>query len=294
MMECMSKGDLTFRMNNPEYKGEFDRLQNNTNKTLELLNKVVSEIIRASQTIKISASDVLNGAEDLSARTESQASSLEETSASMEELSSTVRQNANHTRTAQHTAIQFKETADTSGETAKNAIDAMQQIELSSQKTSEIITLIDEIAFQTNLLSLNAAVEAARAGDAGRGFAVVAEEVRSLAQRSAESSRDIRALIQDSGKIVGNGVKLVHSVGESLSEMALSTEQISNLITEIATASTEQSEGIDHINVAVSKIDEMTQQNAHLVQKSMGNAELMKNEAANLLELTEFFKTANE
>jgi methyl-accepting chemotaxis protein len=207
----------------------------------------------------------------------------------MEELSATVRQNSENAQQANQLAAGANAAANRGGTVTAQAVDAMARIEGASQKISDIISVIDEIAFQTNLLALNAAVEAARAGDAGKGFAVVASEVRTLAQRSAQASKEIKALIIDSGNQVKDGVKLVNEAGGSLGEIVASVKRVADIVSEIAAASAEQAAGVEQVNSAVTQMDEMTQKNAALVEESTAAARSLEEQAAELTELMAFF-----
>jgi methyl-accepting chemotaxis protein len=218
----------------------------------------------------------------LSQRTEEQAASLEETSASMEEIAVTVKNNANNAQQANRSAGATREVADRGGQVVAKAVDAMSQIEGSSRKISDIIGVIDEIARQTNLLALNAAVEAARAGDAGRGFAVVASEVRSLAQRSSQAAKDIKDLITNSNNQVQAGVDLVNKAGAALAEILESIKQVAGIVADIATASVEQSNGIEQVNKALSQMDEVTQQNSALVEENSATAKTLEDQARSM------------
>ncbi|HLD95078.1 MAG TPA: methyl-accepting chemotaxis protein [Alphaproteobacteria bacterium] len=289
VMQNFSQGDLAKRLEG-SYQGEYLKLKTNINKTGEILSETLKKIQNASEEISSASQEVANGSQDLALRTQQQASNLEETAASMEELSSTVRQNSENSQQANHLAGQSKDVAQKGGEVVQHVVEAMRQIEDSSHKISEIITVIDEIAFQTNLLALNAAVEAARAGEAGKGFAVVADEVRSLAQRSANASKQIKTLITDSNVHVKEGVKLVDTTGQTLHEIVDSAQNVANIIADIASASSEQSSGLEQVNVAVSQMDEMTQRNAALVQQSNSSSSVLKQQAETLLSLTSFFK----
>jgi methyl-accepting chemotaxis protein len=240
------------------------------------------------------ASEIAAGSADLSARTEQQASSLEETAASMEELSATVRQNSENAQQANQLATTAREAADRGGRVTTQAVEAMTRIEGASQKISDIIGVIDEIAFQTNLLALNAAVEAARAGEAGKGFAVVASEVRTLAQRSAQASKEIKGLILDSGNQVKDGVKLVNAAGEALEGIVGSVKKVADIVSEIAAASAEQASGVEQVNSAVTQMDEMTQKNAALVEESAAAARSLEEQASELTRLIGFFSTGRE
>jgi len=288
----LSQGDLTKRMTGA-YSGSFARLKQDSNGMAEKLSDIVGSIVEAADAVKNSASEIASGSSDLAARTESQASSLEEVAASMEELTATVRQNADNAKEANQLAGSARETAHKGGEVVQNAVSAMEGIEASSNQITDIVGMIDEIAFQTNLLALNAAVEAARAGEAGKGFAVVAQEVRSLAQRSSEASKEISSLISNSSRQVQDGVKLVKDAGGSLEEIVNSIVKVAEIVTEITSASTEQAAGLDEVNQAVSAMDEMTQQNAALVEETNAAATSMDTNADDLVGTLDFFQRGN-
>jgi methyl-accepting chemotaxis protein len=235
--------------------------------------------------------EIAVGINDLSARTEHQASSLEETTASMEELSATVRQNADNAQEANQVASAARSAAMAGSEVAERAVAAMSGIEDSSRKITEIVGLIQEIAFQTNLLALNASVEAARAGEAGRGFAVVANEVRALAQRAAVASKDIKELIVNSDSQVKGGVELVNQAGTSLGDIVASVKKVADFVSEIAAASGEQSSGIDQVSNAITNMDEMTQQNAALVEETTAALSSAQSQLEDLRQAVDFFKT---
>jgi methyl-accepting chemotaxis protein len=250
--------------------------------TTERLSRLVEHIRHAANEVNASAAEISTGNASLSQRVEQQAASLEETAASMEEITQTVKQNANNASEANRLARAAREHAEHGGTVVDHAIDAMRAIHEASNKIAEIIGVIDGIAFQTNLLSLNAAVEAARAGDQGRGFAVVASEVRNLAGRSAVAAREIKALIQDSVHKVEDGSKLVTQSGQSLTEILTSVKKVSDVVAEIAAASAEQSAGIDQISRAVMQMDEMTQQNAAMVEQQAAASEAIAEQASAL------------
>jgi len=288
VVNALSEGDLTKRVNS-DYEGLFRKLKDDVNKTAETLSGIASNIIASSANVATAASQISEGSADLSSRTEEQASSLEETASSMEELAATVRKNAENAQQANQLASGARQAAESGGRIVTQAVDAMTRIESSSQKISDIINVIDEIAFQTNLLALNAAVEAARAGDAGKGFAVVASEVRSLAQRSAQASKEIKGLIADSGTQVKDGVKLVNDAGHSLQEIVTSVKRAADIVSEIAAASAEQANGVDQVNLAVTQMDETTQKNAALVEETAAAARSLEEQSAELRQLMEFF-----
>lgn len=292
VISTMAEGNLTKRVAG-DYKGLFERLKTDTNATAGKLSDTVGNILQASQAITNAASEISAGSMDLSQRTEQQASSLEETAASMEELAATVKQNSESAQQANQVASGARETAEQGGKIASQAVEAMGRIEASSQKISDIIGVIDEIAFQTNLLALNAAVEAARAGDAGKGFAVVATEVRTLAQRSAQASKEIKSLIVDSSGQVKDGVRLVNDAGNALTEIVASVKKVAGIVSEIAAASAEQATGVEQVGSAVSQMDEMTQRNAALVEQSAAAARSLEEQATDLTNLMNFFTVSD-
>jgi methyl-accepting chemotaxis protein len=240
------------------------------------------------------AEEISEGNTNLSQRTEEQASSLEETASSMEQMTSTVKQNADNASRASQLAGAARDQADKGGSVVSHAVRAMTEINDASRKIVDIIGVIDEIAFQTNLLALNAAVEAARAGEQGRGFAVVASEVRSLAGRSATAAKEIKGLIQDSVKKVEEGSSLVTQSGQTLDQIVIAVKKVSDIIGEIAGASHEQSAGIDQVNKAVMQLDEMTQQNAALVEEASAASQSMAGQARSLIEVMERYQVSKE
>ncbi|BDT57957.1 hypothetical protein MasN3_14510 [Massilia varians] len=248
----------------------------------ENLARTVGTVRSGTDAITVAASEVAAGSQDLSSRTEQQASSLEETASSMEELTSTVKQNADNARQANVLAEAASQVAQRGGAVIKQVVGTMSDIDASAGKISDIIGVIDGIAFQTNILALNAAVEAARAGEQGRGFAVVATEVRNLAQRSAAAAKEIKALINDSTGKVANGSKLVAEAGATMQEIVDSVRRVTDIMGEITSASQEQTAGIEQINGAVVEMDHVTQQNAALVEEAAAAAEAMKEQAAKL------------
>lgn len=247
------------------------------------LGKTVSQVRQGSETIGIASREIAVGNADLSARTESQAGSLEQTASSMEELTSTVKKNADNSRQANQLALNASGVALQGGQIVARVIDTMGSIKESSRRIVDIISVIDGIAFQTNILALNAAVEAARAGEQGRGFAVVASEVRNLAQRSASAAKEIKSLIGDSVEKVDAGGKLVDEAGQTMGLIVSSIQQLADIMSDITTASQEQSVGIEEVNRAIVHMDEMTQQNAALVEQAAAAAESMQEQAQSLV-----------
>lgn len=278
---AISEGDLSKRIDS-HYQGTFNDLKNYCNTTTENLGNIISQIREASDTINNASSEIAQGNADLSTRTEQQASSLEETASSMEELTSTVRLNAENANQANGLASQAAQVAGNGGSLIQQVVTTMASINDSSNKIADIIGVIDGIAFQTNILALNAAVEAARAGEQGRGFAVVASEVRTLAQRSANAAKDIKDLISDSVSKVESGNELVSQSGDTMQEIVVSIQRVNDIMSEIAAASAEQASGIDEVSKAVTQMDEMTQQNAALVEEAAAAAESMRSQASDL------------
>ncbi|MEG7523808.1 MAG: methyl-accepting chemotaxis protein, partial [Chromatiales bacterium] len=287
-MHDMAKGDLTKPITR-NYQGTFDDLKQDINKTMANLEQIITQLRESGEVITTASGEISSGNNNLSSRTEQQASSLEETASSMEELTSTVRNNADNAQQANQLAANARSTAEAGGEVVRQAIEAMEAINQSSSKITEIIGVIDEIAFQTNLLALNASVEAARAGEQGRGFAVVATEVRNLAGRSATAAKEIKELIRDSGEKVKTGAELVDQSGENLEEIVNGVKKVGDIVSEIAAASQEQSAGIDQVNQAVTSMDEVTQQNAALAEETSAAAASMSEKAQEMDQLMEFF-----
>lgn len=289
----LAKGNLTEKID-AEYQGTFGILKDSSNETAEQLKSIVVQVNQSALEVATASAELSTGSDDLSRRTEAQASALEETAASMEQLAVTVKQNADNAGEANELADKSRNMAVEGEKVAKEAVEAMGTIEESSQQVSDIIGVIDDLAFQTNLLALNAAVEAARAGEAGKGFAVVAEEVRTLAQRSAQASNEIKSLITSSNSQVKNGVELVNNAGRVLNDITTSITQVADIVSEIANASAEQTQGIDEVNVAVTEMDDMTQQNSSLVEESTAAARLLERQAAEMQRLMSFFNVGSD
>lgn len=254
---------------------------------------VVSTVREGSEGVATASAEIAMGNNDLSARTEQQASALEETAASMEQLGSTVKQNSDNARQANQLAVNASSVAAKGGEVVAQVVDTMKEINVASKRISDIISVIDGIAFQTNILALNAAVEAARAGEQGRGFAVVATEVRSLAGRSAEAAKQIKTLISDSVDKVEQGTALVDQAGVTMTEVVNSIKRVTDIVGEISMASVEQSSGVAQVGDAVSQLDRATQENAALVEQSAAAADSLKSQAQNLVQAVAVFKINN-
>jgi methyl-accepting chemotaxis protein len=289
MFGALAEGDFSRRIT-ADYQGIFGVLKNDANAMADRIASTISEIKSVGNEVANAAAEISTSTTDLSQRTEEQAASLEQTSASMEQMSATVKKNAENALQANQLTSGSRDVADRGGQVVAKAVDAMARIEDSSRKISDIIGVIDEIARQTNLLALNAAVEAARAGDAGRGFAVVASEVRSLAQRSSQAAKDIKVLITNSSSQVQEGVGLVNQAGTSLTEILASIKQVADIVAEIASASHEQSTGIDQINKALTQMDEVTQQNSALVEENAASAKTLEHQSETMNEKVAFFK----
>ncbi|ARP76738.1 methyl-accepting chemotaxis protein [Bordetella genomosp. 6] len=285
----IAAGDLTARVE-VRNSNEIGQLFAALKRMQESLTRTVATVRRGVDEINVGSREISAGNTDLSSRTEEQAASLEETAASMEQLASTVKQNADNARQANQLAASASDVAERGGSAVSEVVTTMQDISASSRKISEIVSVIDGIAFQTNILALNAAVEAARAGEQGKGFAVVAGEVRSLAQRSAQAAKEIKVLIEDSVDKVGTGSQQVERAGATMQEIVASVKRVTDIMGEISAASEEQSSGIDQVNRAVSQMDEVTQQNAALVEEAAAAAGSLQEQAQRLAEAVAVFK----
>ncbi len=292
VLAALAEGDLSVR-SEAELRGVFASMRDDANTSAERLAEVIAAIRDAAHAITTASGEIAAGNLDLSSRTEQQAASLEETASSMEELTATVKQNAEAARQAATLSGGAAQVAIDGGKLVDDVVDTMAQIQASSKKIGDIVGTINGIAFQTNILAINAAVEAARAGESGRGFAVVATEVRSLAQRTAEASKQIRAIIEESNKRIGAGAALAGKAGSTMHEVVGSVKRVTDLIEEISAASLEQSQGIEQVNQTIAQIDETTQQNAALVEEASAAARATEEQAADLVALVERFRLAD-
>ncbi len=293
LAEAAAEGRVTVRADASQHQGDFRRVIEGVNATLEKIVEPIITVKQAAESINSAANEIATGNNDLSQRTEEQASSLEETASSMEELASTVKQNADNAKQANQLAIEASNIAVKGGEVVSLVVNTMEGINESARKIEDIISVIDGIAFQTNILALNAAVEAARAGEQGRGFAVVAGEVRNLAQRSSSAAKEIKDLITDSVSKTTEGTVQVENAGNTIQEVVSAVKRVSDIIGEIAAASVQQSSGIDQVNAAVTSMDETTQQNAALVEQAAAAAESLLEQANALNDSISVFKLDN-
>ncbi|HEY8616945.1 methyl-accepting chemotaxis protein [Phenylobacterium sp.] len=292
-LERLAAGDLMFRLNEP-FAQEYEKLRADFNGAMDQLQDTLRTVAANVRGMRSGTEEISQAADDLSKRTEQQAASLEETAAALDEITATVRktaEGANHAREVVNTA---RSDAERSGEVVRHAVEAMSEIEKSSSQISQIIGVIDEIAFQTNLLALNAGVEAARAGDAGKGFAVVASEVRALAQRSADAAKEIKTLISASTEQVGQGVALVGETGEALNRIVAQVADITSVVGEIAASAQEQATGLHQVNTAVNQMDQVTQQNAAMVEQSTAASHSVAQEAEELTRLIGRFRLGQD
>ena len=287
-LERLADGRLDNQIDE-KFTGDLDRVRMAFNRTVDQVSEIVIRLRQTSRGVKTATGEILSGANDLSERTTKQAATIEETSAAMEQLANTVMENAKRAGTASEQAKKASHTAEEGGEVMNQANQAMERISASSSKISNIIGMIDDIAFQTNLLALNASVEAARAGEAGKGFAVVAVEVRRLAQSAAEASSEVKTLIEQSGEEVSGGTKLVAEAAEKLSSMLDAVRANAEQMAQIAKESREQASAIEEVNVAVRQMDEMTQHNAALVEETNAAIEQTENQASELDRIVEVF-----
>ncbi|MCI3132217.1 methyl-accepting chemotaxis protein, partial [Phenylobacterium aquaticum] len=286
----LAQGDLTTRIE-AEFQGQYAQIKADFNAAADSLGEAMAAIATATGAIRGGSDEIATASDDLSRRTEQQAASLEETAAALDQITATVKRSAEGARMASSAASTARTDAEQSGLVVGDAVSAMGEIEASSNQITQIIGVIDEIAFQTNLLALNAGVEAARAGDAGKGFAVVASEVRALAQRSAEAAKEIKELIASSSSQVERGVQLVGDTGRALAGIVTRVTEIDSLLAEIAVSSQEQATGLNQVNAAVNQMDQVTQQNAAMVEQATAAAAGLRNEAGELSSLVARFRT---
>jgi methyl-accepting chemotaxis protein len=284
----LAQGDLTACID-VAFEGRYDQIKADFNDAVASLRDTMGAITASTATLQSGSDEIAQASDDLSRRTEQQAASLEETAAALDQLTATVRKSADGAGQASSLVSTTRDVAQHSGQVVRQAVSAMGEIEKSSGQIAQIIGVIDEIAFQTNLLALNAGVEAARAGDAGRGFAVVAQEVRALAQRSAEAAKEIKGLISTSTSQVGAGVKLVGETGEALKRIVERVGEIDALVSEIAASSQEQATGLNQVNTAVNQMDQVTQQNAAMVEQATAASHSLKSECQELVRLVSRF-----
>lgn len=292
-LSAMAAGDLSYRIAEV-FPGDYATLRDDFNKAMTALDVAVGVIRGNAGAIQSGANEISSAAEELSSRTERQAAALEETAAALDQITATVQKTAEHAKATDAVVAATRTQAETGGAVVQRAVTAMGEIERSSDQISEIVSVIDEIAFQTNLLALNAGVEAARAGDAGRGFAVVASEVRALAQRSADSARQIKTLISTSVAQVKTGVGLVHQSGEALSGIAEGVREVTTLMKEIRASTQEQAIGLAEVNTAVNAMDQVTQQNAAMVEESTAASVALSSDASQMAQLVGRFQVSRQ
>lgn len=291
-LKHLSEGDLTVRITET-FVGEYEKLRTDFNSAVDRLQETMKSVLSGTNGISTGAGEISQAADDLSQRTERQAASLEETAAALEEITATVKKTAENAKEASKIVSIAKSAAEEGGVVVESAVSAMNEISSSSKQITEIIGVIDKIAFQTNLLALNAGVEAARAGDAGKGFAVVASEVRALAQRSSEAAKEIETLIKASSGQVESGVRLVGETGQALKRIVNQVIEINSLVTEVAQAAQQQSTGIDEVNTAVGQMDQVTQQNAAMVEQATAASKSLASETEELAEIVSFFRVGD-
>jgi methyl-accepting chemotaxis protein len=293
VLESVAHGDFT-RQLDVQSRDEVGQMAQALNAAILSIRTTLQEVQEVSGSVAGASQQLSAASQEISSGAQEQASNLEETASSLEEITSTIKQNSDNAQQANQLAVGAREVAEKGGQVVASAIDGMTEINRSSKKIAEIITAIDEIAFQTNLLALNAAVEAARAGEQGRGFAVVAGEVRNLAQRSAAAAKEIKELIQDSVRKVETGSELVNKSGQTLQEIVTSVKRVTDIVSEIAAASREQSSGIDQVSRAVAQMDQVTQANASQTEELSGTAESLSGQASLLQEVVSRFKLSDE
>jgi methyl-accepting chemotaxis protein len=287
----LAEGDLTYRVD-AQFPQAYQRLQSDFNGAIAQMEEAMRTIVHTASSIGSGSDEIASAADDLSRRSEQQAASLEETAAALDEITATVKRSSAGAVEASRVVTSTRADAERSSVVVRGAVEAMNQIEKSSQSISQIIGVIDEIAFQTNLLALNAGVEAARAGDAGRGFAVVAQEVRALAQRSADAAKEIKTLISTSSQQVGQGVSMVGQTGDALQAIVGKVSEIDALVSEIAASGQEQATGLNQVNAAVNQMDQTVQQNAAMVEQSTAASHALKGEANNLMQMIGRFQVS--
>jgi methyl-accepting chemotaxis protein len=290
LSDAAGEGNVSVRADPDQHFGDFRKIVVGVNNTLEMIVGPIYTVKMSIETINTAAKEIAQGNSDLSRRTEDQAASLEKTAASMEELSSTVKQNADNAKQANQLASAASDVAVKGGVVVSEVVTTMANINQSAKKIEDIISVIDGIAFQTNILALNAAVEAARAGEQGRGFAVVAGEVRNLAQRSASAAKEIKVLITESVNNTNVGTVQVEKAGNTMHEIVTSVKRVTDIIAEISAASQEQSVGIEQVNEAIMKMDDVTQQNTALVEEAAAAAESLMDQADELMKAVSVFK----
>jgi methyl-accepting chemotaxis protein len=291
-LEKLATGDLTFRLHEAFAAEEYERLRFNFNGAMAQLEETIKTVMGRTSGLRAGGTEIAQASDNLAKRTEQQAASLEETAAALDEITATVKKTADGALLARRVVSVAKTETDRSGQVVTDAVKAMTSIEDSARQISQIIGVIDEIAFQTNLLALNAGVEAARAGDAGRGFAVVASEVRALAQRSAEAAKEIKGLISTSTEQVAQGVARVGETGKALEQIAAHVAEINGVIVEIAGSAQEQATGLQEVNAAVNQMDQMTHQNAAMVEEATAASHSLREEADGLAQLMQQFRTS--
>ena len=288
-LERLADGELSFRIDQA-FKGNYDQLRRDFNAAMEAVQTALGSVQKMTANVGVGSREIAEASEDLSRRTEHQAATLEETSASLHQITATVRQTSDRASSAREVARKAGDTAKVSLSVVERAIEAIRRIESSSQAVSSTITVIDEMAFQTNLLALNAGVEAARAGEAGRGFAVVAQEVRELAQRSGSAAREIKSLVSAAGKEVDAGVQLVQETGSTLEAIAVEIQALVSFVESVAAATRDQTDAIEEVNVAINTLDQVTQQNAAMVEQTTAASRQLADQAQELAQTIDVFR----